>query len=188
MSKVTISTMTATQDPIPQDLIGLTVETLQNLQTDLNPVPDQHLDTAYFPDNDIEPTFNADTHKKGSAILTPDPVTKITDITYNVDALDAGELADVLAARKSAKIKLLKVEGMVRIHALFPAISTWDELMLVKENWLSIAPTARTPTPKFLSLINTFVAGSDAADDINAMADVTVIDAYNVSTDPSWPT
>lgn len=179
--------MQATSEPIPKDLIGLAVETLQNLQADLNPVPDQHLDTEYWPDNDIEPTFNADTHKKGSPILTPDPVTKITDITYNVDALDAGELADLLAARKPAKINLLKVEGMARINALFPAISTWDELMLVKENWLSIAAAARNPTPKFLALINTFIAGSDAADEINAMGNIALIDAYSVVTGPSWP-
>jgi len=133
MSKVKLSTMTATSEPVPEDLIGLAVETLQNLQTDLNPVPDQHLDTEYWPDNDIEPTFNADTHKQGSAILTPDAPTKIVHITYNVDALDAGELDAVLAARKPPKIKLLKAEGLARIQSVLPAITDWDALDLVKE-------------------------------------------------------
>lgn len=187
MSKVKLSTMTATSDPIPEDLVGLAVETLQNLQTDLNPVPDQHLDTEYWPDNDIEPTFNADTHKQGSAILTPDAPIKIVHITYNVDALDSGELADVLAARKTAKIKLLKVEGLSRIQILFPDIANWDALYLVKEQWLSIEPAARKPTVKFQALIDTVLAGQTAADAINAMTDVTTIDAYDVSTDPSWP-
>jgi len=187
MSKVTISTMTATQDPIPKDLRGLAVETLQNLQTDLNPVPDQHLDTEYWPDNEILPTFDSDIEKQGSIILTPDEPTKVVNITYNVDALDAGELAGVLAARKPPKLKLLKAEGLRRIQLVMPAITDYDALDLVREQWLSILPAARDATPNFQLLIDVVTAGKAAASDVNAMTDVATIDAYDVTAAPGWP-
>ena len=68
-----------------------------------------------------------------------------------------------------------------------PAITDWDALDLVREQFLSIAPAARQPTANLQSLIDVFQAGKTAADAINAMTDVTVIDAYDVSADPGWP-
>jgi len=186
MIRVEINTLVADRTPVPKDIRGIGDDTLQNLQSK-GPKPVRYPGFEWWPENINLPTFNSDTHKQGSEILTVDEPAKTVDVTYNVDALDAGELADVLADRKRAKIKLLKAEGLSRVHALFPAIATWDEIMLVKESWLSIASAARNPTPKFLSLINIFVAGSDAADAINAMTNVNAIDAYNVTTDPVWP-
>ncbi len=188
MGKVTLSTMTATQEPIPKNLRGLAVETLQNLQTALNPVPDQHVGFEYWPDNEIEPTFNSDTHKKGSAILALDVPAKMVNITYNVEALDAGELLIVLANKKIPKLKLLKAEGLRRIQIIFPDIDGWGDLNLVKENWLSIAPAARKPTPKFQALIDTIQAVQASATAIKAMTNVTIINSYDVTTDPGWPT
>lgn len=70
MSKVKISTMKATSEPIPKDLIGLDSYTLQNLQEELDPVPDQHLDTEYWPDVDVTPAHDSRYQTLGAATLT----------------------------------------------------------------------------------------------------------------------
>ena len=88
---------------------------------------------------------------------------------------------------KTNKISELKTEGLARIQLIFPAIENWDDLELVRDQWLSIVPAARQATANFQSMIDIFQAGRNAAITINALVDVVSVQAYSVQTDPVWP-
>lgn len=94
---------------------------------------------------------------------------------------------ELLASAKSAKLQELKAEGLSRIQAAIPGIAGWDHLGLVREQWLSIAPAARSATTDFQLVIDVYQAGKAAVGDIGVLTTVTAIDSYNVVADPSWP-
>ena len=94
---------------------------------------------------------------------------------------------DPLEDLKKEKITSLKKEGLRRVQILFPAISNFDELDLLKEQWLSIAPAARQPTADFQTLIDLLQVGKSAITVINALTIVADVKSYNVATDPVWP-
>lgn len=89
--------------------------------------------------------------------------------------------------KKQFKISELKSEGLSRIQIELPAVSNFDELELIREQWLSMSPAARNPTTKFQQVIDIYTAGRNAASEINALILENEIDAYNVITDPAWP-
>jgi len=88
---------------------------------------------------------------------------------------------------KKLKISELKTEGVARIQDIFPAINDFDELDLVREQWLSIAPAARKATADFQSMIDIVQAGKAAASDINALTTIPEVQAYDVVNTPTWP-
>lgn len=188
MIKVNIVTEVCIREAVHPRLKGLPPESLRNLQSlSPDPLPPELEDIEYWPENVVPPTFNPDTHKQGSEILTAVIPTKEVDVDHDVDALDAGELADVLAARKPPKLELLRAEGLRRIQVAMPAITNWEALDLVREQFLSIAPAARQATANLQLVIDVYQAGKSAAADINAMTNVVTIDDYNVTSDPGWP-
>jgi hypothetical protein len=106
--------------------------------------------------------------------------------------LDEVEHSDYLATNaladsKSEKVKELKAEGLARIAVVMPAITDWDTLDLVREQFLSVAPAARRATATFQSIIDIFQAGKNAATAINGFATTTEVEAYDVVNSPSWP-
>jgi len=94
---------------------------------------------------------------------------------------------DPIEFAKAEKRDAIKVEGLSRISAVFPAINDLDELKLEQERWLSIAPAARQPTSDYQKAINIYVAARNAITSINSETDWTVVNAYDVVTGPSWP-
>ena len=70
MIKVIISTLTASREPLPANLRGLSSYTLQNLQTELNPVPAEFDDIEYWPEITVTPTFDPLTQKLEGETLT----------------------------------------------------------------------------------------------------------------------
>lgn len=94
---------------------------------------------------------------------------------------------DPLPVLKAAKIEKLKEEGLSRINAVYPAIKSWDDLDLVKDTYMSVAPAARNPTADFQSMINIFQAGKNAAAEINGLQTEQAVADYDVTTSPVWP-
>ncbi len=98
-----------------------------------------------------------------------------------IDAYD--ELPDAKAIKKLE----LKNEGLSRIQLLFPSISDFDELALVREQWLSMASAARSPTVNFQKMIDIYSAGLSGISAINALTTVTDVKNYDVVNTPAWP-
>ena len=94
---------------------------------------------------------------------------------------------DPLPYAKREKIKELKAEGLSRIQVIFPSIGNFDDLDLVREQWLSIAPAARQATTDFQTMIDTAQAGKAARVEINALTTIAEVEAYDVVNTPSWP-
>ena len=90
---------------------------------------------------------------------------------------------DPLPDYKAKRIEALKADGLARIQAVFPAIKSFDELALIRELYLSIAPAARQPTTSWQRMINIYTAGQAAAASINAASTKAQVDAVT----PSWP-
>ena len=114
----------------------------------------------------------------------------IDNILYSNDDAAAElfiDAFDALPVHKEEKVVELKVEGLLRINVIFPAIETWDKLELAREQWLSIIPAARDATVNWQSMIDIYQAGRDANAIINAYATILEVESYNVQTDPFWP-
>jgi hypothetical protein len=94
---------------------------------------------------------------------------------------------DQLAAVKVDKIIELKAEGLARIQTIYPAINDWDDLDLVRDQYLSVAPAARQATAEFQAMIDIFQAGKDAATVIAALATIANVEAYDAVNTPVWP-
>lgn len=88
---------------------------------------------------------------------------------------------------KEDKIGEVKAEAFNRIVEIFPGISSFEELELLKSFWLSIAPAARAATTEFQNIIDIYTAGKNAVVYVNSLNTIAEIEAYNVITDPTWP-
>ncbi len=84
---------------------------------------------------------------------------------------------------KARKIAAIKLDGLARIQAVFPAISDFAELALLREMYLSIAPAARSPTSNWQRMIDIYTAGQIAVAAVNAATTKAQVDAVS----PSWP-
>ena len=115
--------------------------------------------------------------KDGGIPVAPEEITAIESI---ISAFDP------LPTVKAHKIAELKTEGLARIQAVYPAIKDWDDLELVRDQWLSTAPAARQATAEFQSMIDIFQAGKAAVTAINALTTITDVEAYDVVNTPSW--
>lgn len=88
-----------------------------------------------------------------------------------------------LAYDKKVKIAQIKADGLARIRTVFPAITDFEALALVRDQFLSVAPAARQPTANLQKMIDIYVAGANAIGSVNAAttsAQVAVIV-------PAWP-
>lgn len=112
------------------------------------------------------------------------PVIGANGVTYPAEDWTDQEVVDGLMPQRIAEIK--NTEGLPRLQAVMAAIQTWDQVELIREQWLSVAPAARAPTATFQSLIDIYQAGRDAVIAVKAM-DRAQLEAYNAATDPAWP-
>lgn len=88
---------------------------------------------------------------------------------------------------RKKKVDELKAEGLSRIQVIFPAVNNFDELDLIREQWLSIAPAARQATADFQRMIDIVQAGRSARQAIIALNTIAEIESYDVVNAPSWP-
>lgn len=84
---------------------------------------------------------------------------------------------------KLGKIAAIKLDGLARIQAVFPAISDFAELALIREMYLSIAPAARSPTANWQRMIDIYTAGQAAVSSVNSATTKAQVDAVT----PGWP-
>jgi hypothetical protein len=89
-----------------------------------------------------------------------------------------------LAEYKAAKIADIRREAISRIRDRFPALSSVDEIKLIREFWLSIAPAARQPTSDFSWLILMWQTVHTVVSAVSAASDRAAVDAIT----PTWPT
>lgn len=88
-----------------------------------------------------------------------------------------------LLEAKRAKIGSIKQEGIDRINAEIPGITTFEQVQLFRELWLSILGAARNPTAKWQNIINIYQAGAAGVADVNAASTLQEVDAVVVT----WP-
>lgn len=88
---------------------------------------------------------------------------------------------------KQLKRDALRREALARVRVKLPALNTFAEVELVREQWLSIAPAARQPTATFQYLIDVVQAARAAATSINALATAAEVMAYDIQATPGWP-
>lgn len=143
---------------------------------------------------DLDDTGNRFLINEGTGLkdLIETPITEIENIINAYDSVIAGqELRNnpppTLAEAKELKILELKNEGVSRMVSRVAGVLTFDQVNVMKEQWLSIDLGSRNPTPDFQFLIDVWQAGQDAAETINAYTLQSEIDAYNITTDPVWP-
>jgi len=139
--KVNTKTLTATREPIPMALIGLSADTLRNLQTALNPVPTEFKDIEFWDEVDATPTFDSATHTlDGTEILAADATTKTVNVVKGVRAKSIEELAAVRKAMvpssltpRQARLALLTVGLLDEVDTLLAgnkAMQIWWEYSL----------------------------------------------------------
>jgi len=106
MIKVNISTQSVSREAIPANLQGLDTYTLNNLQTELNPVPDSLTNIEYWSESPQTTVFDEYTQKLGNEILTIDVPNKVVKVSHEVVNLSVEEIASNLSnAKDSAKDK-----------------------------------------------------------------------------------
>lgn len=91
---------------------------------------------------------------------------------------------DPLPDYKAEKIEAIKAEGLARIHQTFEAITSFDQLDLIRELYLSILPAARTsPTARWQRMVNIWQAGRAAITQVRNATTQAQVDAVT----PAWP-
>ncbi len=78
-------------------------------------------------------------------------------------------------------------EGLLRIKDVFPSLGTLDEVQFFAELWKSIAPAARKPTVDFQKSIDIYTAAKQAIAVVEGFTTQAEVDAYDIITDPGWP-
>jgi hypothetical protein len=97
--KVNINTLEATRGPVPKHIRKLKAETLQNLQTELDPIPVGLIDLEWWPSVDVVPAFNPLTEVVDGEVLTADPDVKTVLVAKIVRPMTVEESVGVLAGR-----------------------------------------------------------------------------------------
>ena len=90
---------------------------------------------------------------------------------------------ETLAQAKARKLHEIKATGLDRMQTRFPALQTFDTVMLLREIVLSVAPAARQLTANMQWLSDTYAAGRTAADQVQAATTIAQVDAVV----PAWP-
>ena len=206
MIKVNVSTQAVSREAIPANLKGLDIYTLNNLQTELNPVPDDLINIEYWNENPVATTFDAETQKLGDEILTIDVTGHVVDVSHEVVSLTAQEISDNLSAAKQPKYAEIWAYANSLIKAVSDAESPDHNNSESKAERLSNKSQKRlTKKSKGQSLTTKEEAAEDwydafldwadstndiadlAEDAVEAMTLVGNVNAYNVETTPAWP-
>ena len=104
MIQVNIQTLEASREDIPANIARLDDSTLNNLQTELNPVPDDLIDIEYWAETSQLTPYDTETEKLGNEILTPDVPNKTVIVTHEVVTLTAQEITTNLDSAKAIRI------------------------------------------------------------------------------------
>jgi hypothetical protein len=141
MIEVNTKTLTATREPIPTALQGLSQDTLRNLQMELNPVPVEFLDIEFWDEVDVTPAYNPSTHTlDGEETLLVNSTNKTVEVTRGVRAKTTEELEaerKALVPRtitpRQARLALLQATLLDEVEAMVAAdksMSIWWEYSL----------------------------------------------------------
>ena len=112
MIKVNTMTGVATRSGVPTNLHGLSKHTLNNLQSELNPVPNDLFNIEYWNEN-VTPQEVTSSQKLGTETLTVNTSTHQVDVSYTI--LDktaeelASETAEAAASVRSHRAAMLSV-------------------------------------------------------------------------------
>lgn len=87
----------------------------------------------------------------------------------------------------SRKVDEIKTATLARITSQLAGIKSFDDIEVLKELWLSIAPAAKQATVKWQMMIDIWQAGKDAVIVVDALTTTSDVIAYDVETTPSWP-
>jgi len=151
MIKINTKTLIATREGIPIALIGLSAETLRNLQTALNPVPSEFKDIEFWDevDNSTHPT--ATEVFDGTEILTVNAENKSVTVVRGIRAKTQEELEAEHKALvpnqitpRQCKLQLLALGLLDEVEAIIAtdrALKIWFEesLDFQRSNALIIA-------------------------------------------------
>lgn len=116
-------------------------------------------------------------YDKNGVWIKADPSATDAAINAFISAYDT--LPDVKADRVAA----IKADGLVRINALFPAITSIDEIEFYAEFWQSIKATSKQATVNFQKIIDIYSAGKAAITSVNEAANTAAVAAVVVA----WP-
>lgn len=141
MTKVNTKTLIASRDAMPSALVGLSAETLRNLQTALNPVPSEFKDIEFWDEVDETSPYDATTQTlDGTETLTCNVQTKTVTVVRGIRAKTQEELE---AERKAlvpsqitprqCRLQLLSLGLLDEVEASLAtdkAMSIWFEYSL----------------------------------------------------------
>ncbi len=108
MIKVNVKTLHAVREFFPNSLLGLSQSTLQNLQSELDPVPDELKDIEYWQEVDKSPALTETQVYDGTETLTPDLATKTVVVVRGVRDKTAEELAEEKRIANAQQVQELK--------------------------------------------------------------------------------
>ena len=148
MIQVNIQTQELSRETIPANLRGLSTYTLNNLQTELNPVPDNLTDIEYWNESPQATVFDSETQKLGAEILTIDVTNRVVNITHEVVNLTTQEIQDNLNAAKASKVTSLESKALeVQLEDLTAGGVTFTtDSESISEITTSLSIMGRNPT------------------------------------------
>lgn len=90
---------------------------------------------------------------------------------------------DFLPDYKDEKAEAIKAEALIRINALFPAITSVDQVALFAELWSSLRATAKQTTANLQRVIDIYTVARAGVIAVRAAANKAAVDAVVVT----WP-
>lgn len=127
MINVNLKTLTATREQLPSNLAGLSQTTLENLQTELNPVPDELKNIVYWQEVDQSPTLN-EYERYGDETLTVDQENKRVIVARAVVPWTAEEIAADMQAKAEQVKKDITTAVQSRLDA-FAQTRNYDSIL-----------------------------------------------------------
>jgi len=172
--KVNTKTLIATRESPPMALIGLSAETLRNLQTELNPVPTEFKDIEFWDEVDTTPTYNSDTHTyDGTEVLTADATTKTVNVVRGVRLKTDAELLVQFKATVPVSISMRQARQALLASGLLATIDAaiasgpdeslkidWEYAVECRRDWTSLIAMASSLNLSEVQLDNLFIEGS----------------------------
>ena len=123
MIKVNILTLDAIREALPASLAGLNSDTLQNLQTALDPVPFEHANMEYWPEIDATPPHDSTLFYMGDEAFTVNENDKTVSVERAIVSRPVADIANDIEAA-------LKVEADARENTVITyggmSLSTTD--------------------------------------------------------------
>lgn len=132
--KVNTKTLTATRESLPMALIGLSAQTLKNLQTALNPVPSEFQDIEFWDEVDNSQDISDTTVYDGTETLTCNADTKTVTVVKGIRAKTQEELE----AERKAKVPQILTPRQARLALLAVDLLDDAELLVTNDRALQV--------------------------------------------------